>query len=224
MKKTRDKEKVKETEKEQLDKESVIELSSDDDEKSVQMDTDQTLDVEGNYIAVLLENLIQIALLIELTTQYPPCIRAIVKESSVIWPGSLFIIPYTGGSIGRQPDKNILILIEDENVSKIHATFTYDEKEKRYFIKDESTNGTIVNDKQLAPNEMCEINHGDTIKIIDTSILLHIHQGLNTCINCEPGEVMSKLSQNAQKTEFLTAKEKEKLRRERNKELKKKYF
>lgn len=141
----------------------------------------------------------------------------------MISPGSLFIIPYTGGSIGRQPGKNILIQIDDENVSKVHASFIYDEKEKKYFIKDESRNGTCVNDKPVAANETCEINHGDIVKIIDTTILLHIHQGLNTCINCEPGEVMSKLSLNAQKSEYLSGKEKEKLRRERNKELKKKY-
>lgn len=39
-----------------------------------------------------------------------------------------------------------------------------------------------------------ELKHGDRLsfgKVV--ALLIHIHEGSNTCINCEPGEVMHRL-------------------------------
>ena len=71
-----------------------------------------------------------------------------------------------------------------------------------------------------------ELKHGDLLKISNTIFLLHIHSGLNTCIHCEPGEVMSKASkqeENNSRLAGLSLIEKEKLRRNCNREIKKKY-
>lgn len=46
----------------------------------------------------------------------------------------------------------------------------------------------------MEANKECELKHGDNLcfgKAI--FLLIHIHEGSNTCINCEPGEVMHKL-------------------------------
>ncbi len=81
-----------------------------------------------------------------------------------------------------------------------------------------------MNGKLLKKNERYDIKHGDLLKVSTTTILLHIHNGANTCINCEPGEVMSKASKQELNVvePLLSAAAKEKLRRNRNLEIKKK--
>lgn len=37
------------------------------------------------------------------------------------------------------------------------------------------------------------MNHGDHLKIGSTTFLVHIHQGNETCDDCEPGQVMAQL-------------------------------
>lgn len=50
---------------------------------------------------------------------YPPCMRIIVKETNLqkLKIGSLFIVTYTGGSLGREGDHSVLI--PDINISKV---------------------------------------------------------------------------------------------------------
>ena len=76
-----------------------------------------------------------------------------------------------------------------------------------------------MNDKII---DKSEVKHGDVLKISNTKLLLHIHNGANTCINCEPGEVMSKAAGKQETETIMTTVEKEKLRRSRNLEIKKK--
>lgn len=65
-------------------------------------------------------------------------------------------------SIGRSHESAIA-LTEDEQVSRHHATITWDGKLCR--ITDEgSTNGTFVNDKRLAAHVPYILNHGDRIR------------------------------------------------------------
>lgn len=54
--------------------------------------------------------------------------------------------------------------------------------------------GTWLNEKKLESKVETKLQHGDKL-FLDKAIclLLHIHQGSNTCINCEPGEIMHKL-------------------------------
>ncbi|XP_046464940.1 angiogenic factor with G patch and FHA domains 1 isoform X2 [Neodiprion pinetum] len=136
---------------------------------------------------------------LELTKTYPPCIRIIVKETSLpkLKPGSLFLVAYTGGSMGREGDHSVLI--QDINISKQHARFQYDEINKRYEIIDlGSRNGTILNGKRLSvakqESEPFEIVHGSIIQVGGTKLLCHIHNGHETCGHCEPGLVQQNVN------------------------------
>ncbi|XP_046753869.1 angiogenic factor with G patch and FHA domains 1 isoform X2 [Diprion similis] len=136
---------------------------------------------------------------LELAKTYPPCIRIIVKETSLpkLKPGSLFLVAYTGGSMGREGDHSVLI--QDINISKQHARFQYDEVNKRYEIIDlGSRNGTILNGKRLSvakqESEPFEIVHGSIIQVGCTKLLCHIHNGHETCGHCEPGLVQQNVN------------------------------
>jgi pSer/pThr/pTyr-binding forkhead associated (FHA) protein len=57
--------------------------------------------------------------------------------------GSLFVVPYTGGTIGRLPECEVYL--DDVNVSKKHAKFGYNQEEKSFTIIDlGSRNGTFI--------------------------------------------------------------------------------
>ena len=57
--------------------------------------------------------------------------------------GSLFVVPYTGGTIGRLPECEVYL--DDVNVSKKHAKFGYNQDEKSFTIIDlGSRNGTFI--------------------------------------------------------------------------------
>jgi len=105
----------------------------------------------------------------KLAEKLPPCARLLVvsvSESSVsliyfvaminitaitntiffvqLQPGMLFIVPYTGGIIGRLSE--CIVHLDDVNVSKNHAKLIYNEDEKSYTIQDlGSRNGTFIN-------------------------------------------------------------------------------
>ena len=71
----------------------------------------------------------------DLTNKYPPCIRAIlIKSSNDDKLGSLFLIPYTGGSIGANSKKHIIDL-EDEDIEDLTTDIQYDLKHKMYSIE-----------------------------------------------------------------------------------------
>ncbi|XP_050456396.1 angiogenic factor with G patch and FHA domains 1 isoform X1 [Cataglyphis hispanica] len=135
----------------------------------------------------------------DLAKSYPPCMRIIVKETDLpkLKVGSLFLVICTGGSLGREGDHSVLI--PDINVSKYHARFTYDEIKKQYHVIDSgSRNGTFLNGKRLSvakqESEAHEITHGSIIKIGETKLLCHIHNGNETCGHCEPGLVQQNIS------------------------------
>ena len=83
---------------------------------------------------------------IDLTTKYPPCVRAILLESNLSESdsdnethdklGSLYLIPCTGGSIGRAR-KNLISFSAHSGISDVHATISYDLDRNSYFIKGE---------------------------------------------------------------------------------------
>ncbi|XP_063982347.1 angiogenic factor with G patch and FHA domains 1 isoform X2 [Diachasmimorpha longicaudata] len=130
----------------------------------------------------------------ELAKMYPPCMRIIVKETNLqkLKVGSLFIVTYTGGSMGREGDH--AVVIPDINISKHHAKFQYDENKKHYEIVDlGSRNGTLLDGKRLSvakqESEPFEISHGSIIRVGETKLLCHIHLGYETCGYCEPGLV-----------------------------------
>lgn len=118
--------------------------------------------------------------------------RIIVKKTSVpgLKEGSLHIVTYKGGSLGREGNHSIII--PDINVSKYHAKFTFDESKAQFFVTDVgSRNGTVLNGKRISSSkqesEALEVVHGSSLQIGSTTLLCHIHTGHQTCGHCEPG-------------------------------------
>ncbi|XP_049762728.1 angiogenic factor with G patch and FHA domains 1 isoform X1 [Schistocerca cancellata] len=121
---------------------------------------------------------------------YPPCMRIVVKETNVekLKIGTLFIVTYTGGTLGREGDHSVLI--PDINVSKFHAKLSFDDG--KYSIIDfGSRNGTYLNGARLSAckqeSEPFEVVHGSILQVGGTKLLCHIHLGHDTCGHCEPG-------------------------------------
>ncbi|KAJ4443091.1 hypothetical protein ANN_04741 [Periplaneta americana] len=123
-----------------------------------------------------------------------PCIRIIVKETNIeqLKIGTLFMVPCTGGTLGREGDH--AVPIPDINISKHHAKFTFDETSEKYYLIDfGSRNGTYLNGKRLSvakqESEPFEVIHGSLLQVGGTKLLCHIHAGKETCGHCEPGLV-----------------------------------
>lgn len=107
--------------------------------------------------------------------------------------GTLFIVTYKGGSLGREGNHDVII--PDINVSKYHLKFHYDEKALIYKCIDlGSKNGTILNGKRMSSSlqESVELDivHGSVMQLGFTKLLCHIHNGSSTCGLCEPGLLM----------------------------------
>ncbi|EDO45576.1 predicted protein [Nematostella vectensis] len=129
-------------------------------------------------------------------TVVAPCIRMIVTSSSKLKTGTLFIVPCTGGHLGREKDSSNLVRIPDLEVSKHHCRIQYDQERRQYFIQDlGSRNGSFLNDARLSQSkdtsELHVLTHGDTLSVGGTRLLLHIHPGMETCDECEPGQVQA---------------------------------
>ncbi|KAF2882120.1 hypothetical protein ILUMI_24042 [Ignelater luminosus] len=128
----------------------------------------------------------------EIARAWPPCMRIIVKSTSVskLKEGTLFIVTYEGGTLGREGNHSILI--PDINISKHHLRFSFDKDTGHYLITDlGSRNGTLLNGKRISASkqesEPTEVVHGSHIQIGSTILLCHIHLGNETCGHCEPG-------------------------------------
>lgn len=116
----------------------------------------------------------------------------IVIESKVtkIQVGKLYLVTYKGGTLGREGEHHH-VLLPVEEVSKEHLKFNYNNKKGAYQFIEKSRNGTILNGKQvsLLKQEECEpqkLLHGDILEIGRVKLLAHIHEGLQTCNDCEP--------------------------------------
>ncbi|XP_077989398.1 angiogenic factor with G patch and FHA domains 1-like [Glandiceps talaboti] len=160
---------------------------------------------------------------------WPACVRLIATESESLKLGTLFIITYMGGTIGREDSHSVCI--PDIGVSKKHAEIGYNQDKQQYWIKDcGSQNGTVVNDNPLTveareESECSPLSHGDTVRIGTTVLRVHIHPGDETCNDCEPGIVQAALAkQETQTVTILTKEEREKLRKKQLKQIKKKYM
>lgn len=66
-----------------------------------------------------ISNQIPFVLFIDVSRDYPPCMRIIVQETNIpkLKIGTLFLVTCTGGSIGREGDHPVLI--RDINISKV---------------------------------------------------------------------------------------------------------
>ncbi|XP_029404463.2 angiogenic factor with G patch and FHA domains 1 isoform X2 [Bactrocera dorsalis] len=160
----------------------------------------------------------------DIAKKYPPSLRIIVQESNLeaLKVGSLSLITYKGGSLGREGNHDVII--PDVNVSKLHMRFHYDHKQSIYKCTDlGSRNGTVLNGTRMSASKQesteCDLVHGSVLQIGQTKLLCHVHEGNSTCGLCEPGlliETARESSATAANTTVLT-------HREQLKKLQKKY-
>ncbi|KAL0820427.1 hypothetical protein ABMA28_006302 [Loxostege sticticalis] len=149
----------------------------------------------------LTKNLSQVSLrgqtaLDAVAKHHPPCMRVIVKETSLakLKVGSLYLVTKDGGTIGREGDHHA-ILLRDHNVSRNHLDIRYDLAGRTYLAMDlGSKNGTILNGMRMSESQVVskpmEIIHGSILQLGETKLLCHIHPGKDTCGHCEPGLLM----------------------------------
>ncbi|XP_033246851.1 angiogenic factor with G patch and FHA domains 1 isoform X2 [Drosophila miranda] len=124
---------------------------------------------------------------LDIAKKYPPSLRIIVQETNVeeLLVGSLHLITYKGGSLGREGEHDVII--PDVNVSKSHLEFYYEAKSGIYRCRDlGSRNGTVLNGMRMASDPM-DLVHGSVVTIGQTKLLCHVHEGNSTCGLCEPG-------------------------------------
>jgi len=121
-----------------------------------------------------------------------PCIRlnVIQSEDEKVKVGSLYIVTCTGATIGSKGTHEVLL--PDLGCSKLHARFTFHTSTCTYSLKDlGSRNGTWVNGKRLSkPKEESKevvVGHKTIIQIGKTKLSCHLHPGVETCRECEPG-------------------------------------
>ncbi|XP_054737225.1 angiogenic factor with G patch and FHA domains 1 isoform X2 [Anastrepha obliqua] len=128
----------------------------------------------------------------DIAKKYPPSLRIIVQESNLdsVKVGSLSLITYKGGSLGREGNHDVII--PDVNVSKLHMKFHYDHKQCIYKCIDlGSRNGTVLNGTRMSASKKesseYDLAHGSVLQIGQTKLLCHVHEGNSTCGLCEPG-------------------------------------
>ncbi|XP_019865606.1 angiogenic factor with G patch and FHA domains 1 isoform X2 [Aethina tumida] len=137
---------------------------------------------------------------LDVSKLWPPCMRIIIENTDVpkLKAGSLHIITFEGGTLGREGNHSIII--PDIAISKHHLKFTFDKETNQYLVTDlGSRNGTFLNGKRLSPSKQesnpVEIVHGSKLKLGATVFLCHIHVGNQTCGNCEPGLLQTEVPQ-----------------------------
>lgn len=129
----------------------------------------------------------------DIAAKYPPSLRLVIQETDLndkLKVGSLFIIPFTGGTLGREGTHDIII--PDVNISKTHLRFAYNTDKDRYECSDTgSRNGTLLNGQRMSEtgvkSKRMALMHDSVIELNKTRILCHIHEGHTTCDKCEPG-------------------------------------
>ncbi|CAG0900441.1 unnamed protein product [Darwinula stevensoni] len=160
----------------------------------------------------------------DISAAYPPCVRLVVKETSIDIPqGSVFIITCSGGTIGREGASHAFTL-DHPSVSKSHARMRYNEEVEGYEIEDMgSESGTMVNENKI--DTWVSVIHGTRLHIGDTCLECHIHAGQNTCPGCEPGLCISSQGNAAPplRPRGLSKADRERERRKTLKEMKKKF-
>ncbi|KRT85339.1 hypothetical protein AMK59_1701 [Oryctes borbonicus] len=161
----------------------------------------------------------------ESSNHWPPCIRIVVEDTSIsgLKTGSLYVITYEGGTLGREGKHDILLA--DINVSKHHLKFSFDKDTSNYYVTDlGSRNGTLLNTKRMSSSkqesEPLQVVHGARIQVGSTVLLCHIHKGSQTCGLCEPGLLQTK---SAAKNWSLTTTDKNTDHKQQLKRLRKKF-
>ena len=119
--------------------------------------------------------------------------------------------------------------MDDVSISKHHGKIEFERKTSKYYLIDiGSQNGTFIDGKRLSTaknqSDPNEIGHGSLIKIGSTELICHVHPGIETCLKCEPGVVISSQPKlNSTAAPNLSAKQLESKRKSEMKQLRKKY-
>ncbi|VDL97532.1 unnamed protein product [Schistocephalus solidus] len=127
---------------------------------------------------------------------YPPSLRLVVLSSTYVKTGTVGIITSTQatsgwGCLGRnQSYCPTFTLIEDVELEEIHCEIMFRQADETYHLKDrKSKSGTYLNGQKLRKNEKKLICHGDVLRIGESRFLIHVHQGAETCSQCEQQEM-----------------------------------
>uniref|UniRef100_A0A7E4ZU93 G-patch domain-containing protein n=1 Tax=Panagrellus redivivus TaxID=6233 RepID=A0A7E4ZU93_PANRE len=168
----------------------------------------------------------------------PPCLRVIELHNH----NRFHIITIDGALIGagRQCDVQLPEegSIDDEHLRIFYAVkqdadpsqgassaavaVSSDAKEKVYQVRNLSRHAILVNDSVLTRRRTTDINHGDVLLIGDNRVLVHIHKGMNTCNDCEPG-ILAKEAERAEAQSQQKKKSSESRRRDILNSMKRKY-
>ncbi|VDN16367.1 unnamed protein product [Dibothriocephalus latus] len=126
---------------------------------------------------------------------YPPSLRLVVLSSAYVKTGTVGIITSTQatsgwGCLGRnQSYCPLFTLMEDDELEEIHCELIFRQSDETYHLKDrKSKSGTYLNGQKLRKNDKKRICHGDVLRIGESRFLIHIHQGAETCSQCEQRE------------------------------------
>ena len=122
---------------------------------------------------------------------WAPCIRLVVLESEKMAIGTLHIVTQKGAKIGREVSGSRVILLPEIQVSKEHVDIKYDRRRGGFVVRDRgSRNGTFLNDNRLSEpkhdSDPTPLNHGDRLRLGNTIFGVHIHNGIETCDECNP--------------------------------------
>ncbi|KAE9552878.1 hypothetical protein FO519_003905 [Halicephalobus sp. NKZ332] len=156
----------------------------------------------------------------------PPCIRLIELHNSF----KFHIVTIDGGILGCA--RHCPVQLPDEGaIDEEHVRISFDypdgildnaNTEKSFWIKNLSRHAILVNDTVLTRKKTTELKHGDIMLIGDNRISVHIHKGMNTCNECEPGILMKEAEALASQTKQVV-RSRESSRREVLSNLKRKY-
>ncbi|MBC8104833.1 MAG: FHA domain-containing protein, partial [Cytophagales bacterium] len=86
--------------------------------------------------------------------------------------GTVFVLSEGANSFGRRPS-NRYILEDDSFVSGAHAVIEQ-EKGRCYLIDLNSTNGTRLNDRRIAPGQREPLSEGDEVIFGQTPLTFHV--------------------------------------------------
>uniref|UniRef100_A0A914YVB4 Angiogenic factor with G patch and FHA domains 1 n=1 Tax=Panagrolaimus superbus TaxID=310955 RepID=A0A914YVB4_9BILA len=125
----------------------------------------------------------------ELEAQNPPCIRIIETHNAF----RFHIMTIDGGTIGCARQCNVQ-LPDEGAIDEEHIRIFYDHQDpasdnitKGFWLRNQSRHAILVNETVVTRKKTVEINHGDIMLIGDNRLVFHIHKGMNTCNECEPG-------------------------------------
>ncbi|OQR79199.1 hypothetical protein BIW11_05908 [Tropilaelaps mercedesae] len=120
-------------------------------------------------------------------TNYPPCIRFVVKQSQQLPVHSVQMLPFPGGVLGA-PLKSDLC-VPDPGVGKRHCNIYFESDSQQYKVEQlDGNNPTKINGKPLKKGAKHVLVHMDRFELGEGTLLeVHLHDRKDTCGNCEPG-------------------------------------